>query len=248
MEFYCEDLPQYGVVLIPPSSAEYDAFVEDIQRRIDHAVEDRETSAVLVNRSENAIAATQVVWTLEQESGRTYTSFIGGGYRTLLHPFGIPENLLKINGYWNVILPGSKRYLNSDGDQVGDNRDVRPRAPDEVWAGGGVGLGGRGNRYRGPMKKVTLALDGVFFVDGGFAGPNRGKLWVAKIAREGHDRGIAPEKILSGIEQVTGPAERGAGLLPLKRIARGRRTFASCEKPGRRNRLPHRLIGDHLVG
>jgi hypothetical protein len=38
MEFYCEDLPLHGVVLIPPSSPDYDSLLADIQRRIDHPV------------------------------------------------------------------------------------------------------------------------------------------------------------------------------------------------------------------
>ncbi len=79
------------------------------------------------------------------------------------------------------------------------------------------GGGGR-NRERGPMKEVTLTLDGVFFTDGGFIGPNRKGSWeqivssakahlrLAQIAREGHDHGDAPQKILSEIGAVTGRA------------------------------------------
>lgn len=236
MEFHCEDLPQYGVVLVPPTAAEYDSLVADIQRRLDHPVEgspplpesmrrriseqDRETSAILLNRSRSGIAAIQQVWTLREESGRTYTSSIGGGTNpSVLLPFGIPEKFLKLYGYWHVILPGSKRYLSTRGEQLGDNSDVRPPGSEEVWSGGVVGAGGGGgSRSRGPMQEVTLTLDGVFFTDGGFAGPNRNGLWeqivsnaeahvrLAKIAREGHDNGVAPEKILAEIETVTGPA------------------------------------------
>jgi hypothetical protein len=233
MEFHCEDFPQHGVVLIPPASPEYDLLVADIQQRIDHPVEgsppipesmrdriieqDRETSAILVNRSQNGIAAIQQVWRYQEANGRTYTSSIGGGANpSVLLPFGIPERLLKLYGYWHVILPNSKRYLSANGDQVGDNSDVRPPGPDEVWAGGfGGGRAGR-NRSRGPMKEVTLTLDGVFFDDGGFLGPNRKGLWeqtvrkaeahlrLAAIARKGHDNGVAPREILAEIETTTG--------------------------------------------
>jgi hypothetical protein len=39
MEFRCEDLRQFGVVLIPPSAPEYDAPLSDIRWRVDHPVE-----------------------------------------------------------------------------------------------------------------------------------------------------------------------------------------------------------------
>jgi hypothetical protein len=73
MEFHCEAVSQYGVLLVPPTSAEYDSLVADIQRRLDHPVEgspplpqtmrgriseqDRETSAILLNHGANGIAA-----------------------------------------------------------------------------------------------------------------------------------------------------------------------------------------------
>jgi len=61
---------------------------------------------------------------------------------------------------------------------VGDNTDVRGPKPDEVWKGGCIsGIGGGGYNPGLPIKSVTLILDGVFFLDGGFAGPNRSGLW-----------------------------------------------------------------------
>jgi hypothetical protein len=237
MEFHCDDLPQFGVTLIPPSSPEYDRLLLDIQQRSDHPQqglpsppasmrpkileEDRETSAILLNRSQHSIAEIQQVWTFEEESGRSYTSSIGGGANpSVLLPFGLSEKVLNLYRYWKVILPGSKRYLGRNGEQVGDNSDVRPPGPDEVSTGGGwgIGRGGGGGRSRGPLRKVTLTLDGVFFDDGGFAGRNQKGLWeqivqsaeahlrVAAMARQAHDDGEIPQKILAAIETVTGPA------------------------------------------
>jgi hypothetical protein len=247
VEFHCEDFPQYGVALIPPSSPEYDALCADIRRRLDHPVEgspplpesmrgriseeDREFSAILLNRGQHGIAAIQQIWSFEEVSGATYTSSIGGGANpSVLLPFGIPAKSLKLYAYWHVILPGSKRYLNVNGEQLGDNSDVRPPGPDEVWTGGVAGSYGGGNSSRGAMKKITLTLDGVFFTDGGFVGPNQKGLWeqvvysaeahrqLAKIARQGRDNGIAPERILAEVEGVTGPA---ADRPPIPRPPRG---------------------------
>ena len=237
MEFLCEDLRQFGVELVPPSAPEYDALLEDIRRRVDDPVEgsppllerirgrindeDRETSAILVNRSPFGIAAIQQVWSFRESDGRTYTHSTGPGADnpSILLPYGMPKSSLKLHGYWHVILPGSKRYLSRNGKLLGDNGDVRPPAPDEVWPGGGMGGGSaRGLRSAGKIERVTLTLDGIFFTDGTFIGPNQAKLWeqvvaraeahqqVTQIAKDGRERGDAPGKILANIETITGPA------------------------------------------
>jgi hypothetical protein len=161
----------------------------------------------------------------------------GERIRPFFFRLGFPR---KLYGYWQVILPGSKRYLSASGEQVGDNSDVRPPGPDEVWTGGIAGGRGGGNRSRGPMKEVTLTLDGVFFTDGGFAGPNRKGLWeqivssaeahlrLAKIAREGHDSGVAAGKILAEIETVTGPAADRPPIPIPPRDARTPETYAAA--------------------
>ena len=236
MEFVCEDLRQFGVELIPPYAPEYDALLADIRGRIDNPVEgspprlerisgriddaDRETSAILVNRSPFGIAAIQQIWSFRESGGRTYTGSTGPGANnpSILLPYGIPEKALKLRGYWDVILPGSKRYLSRNGRLLGDNSDVRPPAADEVRTGGMGGGGGGGGRSGGQIESVTLTLDGVFFSDGGFIGPNQRKLWeqvvacaeaheqLTQIAMEGRDRGAASWKILADIEALTGPA------------------------------------------
>ena len=234
MELRCEDLPQFGLVLVPPSAPEYDGLLADIQRRLDQPVagsppplprrrpqilaEDWPLSAILLNRSPWPIASIQQVWTFEEVSGRTYSSSIGGVTgSSILLPFGLTESMLKLYGYWHVILPGSKRYFNSAGEQVGDNSDVRPPSPDETWKGGVVSVRGGSMRQQAPMKSVTFTLDGVFFADGGFAGPNRRGLWeqvvsraegslrAAEAVRRGHDDGLTPQQIFSEIEKVLGP-------------------------------------------
>jgi hypothetical protein len=135
----------------------------------------------------------------------------------LLLRFGRPDAHLALYSYWHTIFPGSKRYLGESG-MVGDNTDVRPPAPDEEWRGGMRTGGGRGGNRRELLRQMTLALDGVFFLDGEFVGPNTEKLYeqtvadaeahriVGRIAREGHDRGRRPAEILADIERVTGPA------------------------------------------
>lgn len=237
MDFRCEDLPQHGLRLVAPSSPHYAPALAYLRRHLDQPVngappipehfrtriseEDSSTSAILLNQNKKTIAALQVVWRFETVTGHTPRhSRQMLSPQVLLLPFGNPESSLKLLKYWHTILPGSKRYLSQSG-MVGDNTDVRPPAPEEKWPGkGGIfGFGsGGGMNLRDPVKQITLSLDGVFFLDGEFVGPNRegqfeetvalaeAHMQVAKIAREGHDSGRAPAQILAEIENITGPA------------------------------------------
>ena len=236
MNFICEDLPRHGLVLVPPASEDYDPLLSDIQRRLADPAdgspplpehlrpriypEDRPTSAILLNRSSKAIAALQVVWRFATETGRSYRHSQGMlSPQGLLLRFGRSDDAqFELYGYWHTILPGSKRYLGESG-MAGDNTDVRPPAPDEKWRGGIIaGTGRGGGNSRDPVRQVTLVLDGVFFLDGEFVGPNAERLFeqtvadaeahlmVARIAREGHNKGWRPREILAEIERATGTA------------------------------------------
>ena len=236
VNFLCEDLPRYGLVLVPPSSEDYNALLADIQRRVNEPAEgsppfpekfrpriipeDRPTSAILLNRSAKTIAGLQAVWRFETEAGRTFRHSRGMlSPHSLLLPFGRwEESTLKLYTYWNTVLPGSKRYLGESG-MVGDNTDVRPPADGEKWRGGmSAGGGGGAGSSRDAIRQVTLVLDGVFFLDGEFVGPDGEKMFeqtvadaeahriVARIAKDGHDRGMPPTEILADIEKTTGVA------------------------------------------
>jgi len=193
-------------------------FPERMRPRI--SAEDRPTSAILLNRNSKAIAALHVVWRFETEGGRSYRRSQGMlSPQGLLLRYGRSDDAhIKLHSYWHTIFPGSKRYLGESG-MVGDNTDVRPPAEEEKWRGGIISGSTRGGGTgRDPVRQVTLVLDGVFFLDGEFVGPNAEKLFeqtvadaeahltVARIAREGHHKGLRPEEILAEIERVTGPA------------------------------------------
>lgn len=236
VEFACEDLPQNGVLLVPPASPDYDALLSEIERRAREPVdgappvpekfrpriaeEDRETSAILLNGSPKTIAAMQVVWRFETVTGRAYQHSQGVlSGQSLLLPFGRRDEMLrKLYGYWHSIFPGSKRYL-SEAGMVGDNTDVRPPVVGEEWRGGIITGGTRSATTGGEaVQQVVMALDGIFFLDGEFIGPNREKLFertvaegeahtmVGQIARDAHENGASTADILARVEQTTGPA------------------------------------------
>ena len=259
MSFVCEDLARHGVVLVPPSSHDYDMYLADIQRRVSTPVEgsppfpegfrprivptERSESAILLNRSAKSIAGLQVVWRFETLTGRTFRHASGMlSPRSLLLPFNPRnESIARLENYWHTIFPGSKRYLGESGI-VGDNTDVRPPTDDEKWRGGIVtGRGGGGGRSRDPIRQVTLVLDGVFFLDGEFVGPDREKMFeeivaeseahraVAKIATDGKDHGLSAAEILAQIEQATGVPPDTPPMPPhLRNAAASHETFRAA--------------------
>ena len=80
-------------------------------------------------------------------------------------------------------------------------------------------MSGGGGDSRQGVKSATLTIDGVFFVDGGFAGPDTLHgfervtvdadlhLQLGRVARDGHERGLSADAIFAAIERVTGPDE-----------------------------------------
>jgi len=235
VNFACEDLPRHGVVLVPPSAPEYDTLFAEIQRRANVpqdgsppfperirpriVPDDRPTSAILLNGSLKSIVGLQAVWRFETETGRTFRHSRGMlSPKNILLPFHRrDESAMKLANYWQTIFPGSKRYIGESG-LVGDNTDVRPPADDEKWRAGIIGSGGGGGDSRDPIRQVTLVLDGVFFVDGEFVGPDDGKMFeqtvadaeahrvLARIAQDGHHKGLSAAEILAEIEKTTGAA------------------------------------------
>ena len=202
MTFLCEDLHERGVILVPPSSAEYDSLCCDIERRIENPPhltlgtperlrsalvgkipEQRDPlSAILLNQSGKTIAAIQLVWTLretdqrEKLKERTYKNMSRPLLSKTLLPFDTPGNFLNILRYWSVVLPGSKRYVSLD-QFAGDNTDVRIPSPEENWKSGGIVKARAIARLSPFVRTVTLAIDGIFFSDGEFTGSNRGEMW-----------------------------------------------------------------------
>ena len=238
MTFQCEDLRDAGLVLVPVLSPDYQPLLADIQHRLDTpppgppiipdqlrhmffgkvSPEKRPTSAILLNKSDKSIAALELVWIKEEFSGRKYTGAWANTFgRTVLLPFGAKPGQLTLMAYWNAILPGSRRYL-AENEMAGDNTDVRMPGPDEIWHGGGLIGGAAGPGQTPPLKSVTLVIDGAFFTDGEFVGPDHYGLWesvteeaktrfdIAKAARDGKNRGATSGEILEEIAKITGPA------------------------------------------
>jgi hypothetical protein len=234
MPFLCEDLSRYGVVLIPPSTAEYFQLLADIEQRLQNRPQgsppvsdktisrisehDTSGSAILLNRADVAIASIAYVWSFSGRDGQTFPhSFVPGTNPSVLLPFGLDERSRRFDAFWHTIFPGSKRLMVSDGSIFGDNTDVRPPIADELLRGGFVSMrGGSGADHLEPSK---LTLDGVFFVDGGFAGPNQLGSWeqgvfaaeahlaCGALARKTRSGGAPPAEFFAQVQALTGQAD-----------------------------------------
>ncbi len=115
MPLICEDLADYGVVLIPPSKTEYFDLLVDIEHRLRMRPKgsppiDEETlsrisehdrrSAILLNRSQLAIASLAYIWWFRGMHGRTVPhSSTPGSNASVLLPFGLDERAMKFNGF-----------------------------------------------------------------------------------------------------------------------------------------------------
>lgn len=234
MEFRCRDLPEAGILLVPPSSPDYQELLADIEYRLNHPVEGSmpridspsldelslAASAILLNRSGKSVVAWSLIWDCEDFNGHTYpTTYVCGvgGYPSLLLPFGLSDQHRKLFEYWHVILPGSKRRI-VGGSMIGDNTDVRLPTRDEMWKGGGFGFSGsRSQLFADRLKSVTFSLDGIFFTDGEFVGPNRGQLWehifhaaeayqqIIRTVKHAVDDHSESHIVFQEIESLTGP-------------------------------------------
>ena len=171
-----------------------------------------------MNRAQTAIVNVTYAWSFLDGVGRERPhTFAPGAGTSLLLPFGFDERGRKIHAYWHTIFPGSKRLITADGDWLGDNSDVREPAADEI-ARGGSGGGKPGHRD-GSLRPVKLALDGVFFADGSFAGPNQRKTFehtvcaaegyfaCAALAREALEMGTTSDDFFRQVRELTGYQE-----------------------------------------
>jgi hypothetical protein len=244
----CEDLARYGVVLIPPSSETYFELLADIERRLQARAKgsppvgndalsrisehDTAGSAILLNRAPVAIASIAYIWSFRDQNGRTTTGSVSSGTNpSVLLPFAfLNDRMKKFDAYWNTIFPGSKRLLTTDRGSYGDNTDVRAPGADELSSGGFGGIGG--GRRDGTREPVKLTLDGIFFVDGGFAGPNQLGAWdqlvaaretflaLAALARQAGETPAAQADFFAHVQRLSGltGSERPIGsFLPLPR-------------------------------
>lgn len=225
MPLLCEGLELYGVVLVP----------------------DGDRCAVLHNRASQAIASIAFIWTFADSHGRVRPhSFLPGTGTSVLLPFTLDERQRKIHAYRNTIFPGSKRIIHSDGSKSGDNSDVRPPFEDEIWHGGGGSV--RMYSRTDGLDPLKLELDGVFFADGGFAGPNRLGSWeqvvfpaevhreCAAMVRRARESGVANAEIFLELQAFPGaedekppppppPSPLSSGPLDLDPIRRRERHF-----------------------
>lgn len=227
MPLVCEDLAQYGVVLLPPSTVEYFELLADIEQRlrtrpkgsppVDDAIlsriseHDTSGSGILLNKAKVAIASMAYQWS-------NIITVLPGTNPSVLLPFGLNGRTRKFDAFWNTVFPGSKRLMTCDGFTSGDNTDVRPPAPDELSQGGGWS-GVRHGPPRHGLKAVKLTLDGVFFVDGGFAGPDRLGSWeqtvfaadayaaCAALAQKARSKGTPAAEFFAQVSAFTGQTD-----------------------------------------
>jgi len=197
MPLVCADLAEYGVILLPPGSHEYRDLLSGIERSLkihpdgrppveqrdfDRITEHRDNSAILVNLAPVAIASLAYIWSVRTDGRIRTHCFLPGTHASILLPFYWTDRIKKFDAFWNTIFPGSSRLLIPEAGKIyGDNTDVRAPAQDELRLGDCFVTLVPGG-FDGIRESVKLSLDGVFFADGGFAGPNQLGSWEHLVA------------------------------------------------------------------
>ena len=233
--FSCQDIRDRGLRLVSPADSEFGSLLEDIRRRTaaphpsiavlpwPSIPADLEFAAILRNQSGHAIAALALEWRFEEADGRqTAHQIVSAFAKQLLVPHGLAPEFLRMTRYWSSIRPGSKRLL-AGAEMFGENTDARAPEPGEIPFG--IGLGSSGGAAAGwlppagELREVVLAIDGCFFDNGEFVGPNRCRLWeqvcyeaevmleIAGMARAGRQRGLNSADVLAEIASFLGPPD-----------------------------------------
>ncbi len=179
--FECRDLLQYGLPLTPS----YDPLFDDLFRRLGRATvfmappeEAPELSAILQNESGKTVVAWTHIWRYTGADGRT-TTHTTTNLRSSLQMDVLTGLAEPARDAAVSLLPGSKRLITREAT-FGDNSDVVE--PGE-WGGRSAG-GGGGARWRRAVENVeavVLVLDGVFFENGAFAGPDESGVFDATV-------------------------------------------------------------------
>ena len=231
IEYSYQGLPGHGIVLISPASPQFSGLEEEIRSHAEPSdiiwldslsEEELKCGAILVNLAEKPIVSLAWQCLLEGAEGKSLPGCVCRltADDWLVPLFGYSSNQVAYR-YRNMVFPNSKRLIFS-ANLVGTNRDVRSPEPDEIGPEPCVRFGHRAADLSAfQPTRLTLELDGVFFEDGEFIGPNKLGLWemvswkaetvseAARIVRCALDEGLVTEEILSRLDGFTGPV-RGA--------------------------------------
>lgn len=218
MQFIYDDLPQWGIVLVAPSSPKYDSLLEVIRQqaiRSDSAYpgalhgrtadaitpEQKGQSVILLNESDRAIALVQVLWHYTLFDGRSYLdSIVWVGSKTLLLPFQVREDVKKVFAYWGSHFPEIEALSRPGRGRCGRQHRRAPTKERRNLAWRlcfrlGIGYAGT------PLSRSVLnsICRGAFFLDGEFVGKNHRKMF-----EEVASAGAAHQQIARLAKQKTG--------------------------------------------
>jgi hypothetical protein len=204
-----KDLPEHGVVILSPSHPTFENRMSTLLKDVPTAFQQAQVpfSVFIENRSEKAVVAYSVKWEIVKADGN-----MAGNAVTFSNPSALMDGGL--SGYEHVLLmPG-----NSIPPQAARLISMGGMAIDER---GGTGIGGIAGGTANPSdtkrlqeaaksqdidaaldymrrelqgyQNITVSMDGVFFADGKFAGPNTTQFFEKMQANIDAKRDLAKE-------------------------------------------------------
>ena len=181
------DLPEHGLLIIGPSEPSFDGHVSALLKgKANPVVEALKPFSVFIkNIGRNAVVAYQLRWEMVRADGTVVTREMGGSNPRALMDGGAPglEYLSTTSGY--AIRPGSTRFVSPvmalDEDQTGnlgayaggssDQNDI-PQLQQAMRDKNLAPMFDTIARELYGYKSMTVSVDGAFFEDGTFVGPD----------------------------------------------------------------------------
>jgi hypothetical protein len=172
-----KDLPEHGLTIIGPSDPSFDALLSAHLKGEPNEVIDRlkPFSFFVENKSKQTVVAYMVQWCFTKSDGTTqcYRKSLTNP-RALMDGDNLSEDMMKQSGR---VKPGETRFFSlvaSDGSG-GFSIPARPEELEQLKRGMLPDRAELFQRYSAELSKysdLTVSIDGAFFDDGTFVGPD----------------------------------------------------------------------------
>ena len=178
IKIHAKDLPEHGLKIITPSDPSFDGKMKSLLKGQSHEAMDalKPYAFIIENRGEQNAVAYMVQWCFTATDGKDecYRSAYASPASLMEGEPPIPDEMEEQSGH---LKPNKARLfslISPDGNGAFSVTISREEA-EQIKAGGGIDRQAMLQRYAAELAKytdITVSIDGVFFDDGTFVGPD----------------------------------------------------------------------------